>query len=790
MSDESSALPRRSVVLLFLTGVALPVATIVLELVYRLCAGALFDPMPSLLHVLLVAAVPSANAYVLWMLMSSQPKDLRWAGPINGGAIAISLFYSVLFAPITPIAVVGIFFQGLGLLALAPLFSLIAALRLRVHLSRRAKVEAGKVAFWPGFFIALALLVGIDLPATLTRVGLEWADSDSPAVRDNGIRWLRVVGNENILLRHCYSRTGMSTDMLGALFIWGTPVAPEKAQAIYYRVTGKAYNAVPRPQIAGNVGGWRARVRNFDSQQGGDAVGGQLDGLTLAASRIDGSFDAEAAVAYLEWTLLLRNDASLQREARAQIALPPGAVISRLTLWIDGEEREAAFAGTREVRQAYEKVVRRQQDPVLVTRAGQDRALVQLFPVPPQGEMKVRIGITVPALTPTIAESVLPLPYFHERNFALPAGFRHAVWIDAKAPLHSDGAQSIIAESRHSLRAQWDDARLASAAARIGARRSGDGNAWATDRTDRAYRVRQTLHEQPGKVPAQLFVVADASASMQGAAESLADALKSLPSEMRVTLLFAEDRASVSPIPGETLAAPMLADRLRKFDYAGGHDNLPALMRAVALAGNGDDRAILWLHGPQPVRLGSVEPLLQASERQTRLPAWYDVQVTPGPNQIVEAISGATPGRIAGVSLRIEDLPRLLAGWRGEGRTVVRTLERFAKPSGEVDAVHEKTSDHLARLWANEEIHRLMNVPGRRADAVRLAQRYQLVTPVSGAVVLETKQQFDEAGLEPVRSGSVPTIPEPETWMLISVALSLLAYRARRAGQRSGHVPV
>jgi hypothetical protein len=51
---------------------------------------------------------------------------------------------------------------------------------------------------------------------------------------------------------------------------------------------------------------------------------------------------------------------------------------------------------------------------------------------------------------------------------------------------------------------------------------------------------------------------------------------------------------------------------------------------------------------------------------------------------------------------------------------------------------------------------------------------------VSGAVVLETKQQYDEAGLEPVPPGSVPTIPEPETWLLIIVALGVLAFRLRK----------
>jgi hypothetical protein len=61
-------------------------------------------------------------------------------------------------------------------------------------------------------------------------------------------------------------------------------------------------------------------------------------------------------------------------------------------------------------------------------------------------------------------------------------------------------------------------------------------------------------------------------------------------------------------------------------------------------------------------------------------------------------------------------------------------------------------------------------------EAVELAARYQLVTPVSGAVVLETQEQYRQAGLQPVDAGSVPTIPEPETVLLLAVAAAILAF--------------
>ncbi|MDH5357000.1 MAG: PEP-CTERM sorting domain-containing protein, partial [Gammaproteobacteria bacterium] len=90
-----------------------------------------------------------------------------------------------------------------------------------------------------------------------------------------------------------------------------------------------------------------------------------------------------------------------------------------------------------------------------------------------------------------------------------------------------------------------------------------------------------------------------------------------------------------------------------------------------------------------------------------------------------------------------------------------------------------------------DRIHSLIAEGGdnKIAQAIKMAAAYQLVTPVSGAVVLETQQQYDENGLQPVPEGTVPTIPEPETWLLIIATLTLLSwvvYRRRKQGADEG----
>ncbi|RME90967.1 MAG: PEP-CTERM sorting domain-containing protein [Verrucomicrobia bacterium] len=98
-----------------------------------------------------------------------------------------------------------------------------------------------------------------------------------------------------------------------------------------------------------------------------------------------------------------------------------------------------------------------------------------------------------------------------------------------------------------------------------------------------------------------------------------------------------------------------------------------------------------------------------------------------------------------------------------------------------------RTGRHLGRLWAREEVERL-RAAGRIREARELAVAWQLVTPVSGAVVLENERQYQEAGLEPVDPETVPAIPEPGTKVLWLIGLGWLLWgRSRRRAARRRH---
>ena len=123
------------------------------------------------------------------------------------------------------------------------------------------------------------------------------------------------------------------------------------------------------------------------------------------------------------------------------------------------------------------------------------------------------------------------------------------------------------------------------------------------------------------------------------------------------------------------------------------------------------------------------------------------------------------------------DLENLFAQLAGR----VKTLQ-FVRSSKKLDKHKQmsgvETSDHLARLWANDEVGRILapRDESLTAEARSLAIQYQLVTPVTGAVVLETAEQYRASGLQPVNAGTVPTIPEPGMVALLIVAGAFLIW--------------
>jgi hypothetical protein len=773
MSEEiagpaSPTYPAKTVWFLAIMGVLLPIAALVVEAWFGFLKGSLLDPLPTLMHGVLVAIVPLANFFLARALHRGDPVLPPVLNLLHAFAMGISLLYALLFLPFTPIAPLAIVYYGIGLLPLAPLLSLVAAIVARRTIARIT--GAAPPHLRRGMALALVALILLDMPATLNRIGLHMATAQAPATQLAGVRWLRAVGSERIMLRHCYSQSGTAGGLMGALLDLHSHVDTEQARSVFYRVTGTPYNSHAAPVMRSGFD-WE---RTFDADRGGDKVGQRTHGVSLASSRMDGSVDANAALGYLEWTMVFKNSSALEQEARAELMLPAGAVVSRATLWINGEEREAAFGARSQVRAAYEKVVRQSRDPLLVTTAGPDRVLVQLFPILPNGEMKIRIGITAPMAMRDLRTARLQLPSFSERNFEIDAALRHALWVESSSALQGGPAlrHDKVSDNLFALRGDLPEPLAGQSATSIAATRSSDNQAtWSVDDqgADRAIIV-QTLDETPARAPHRIAIVIDGSLSMKHAKTQLSEALAALPPTSDIGYIFAGDTDPVL-VHHHRHDSQANRDYLAGLDFQGGRDNTAALALAWDWAGDG---VIVWIHGAQPEFGAAGMKLQQYLERRPGQAAVYDVEAAPGQNAIARKLDGLLYlHRVARAGTLDADVRTLFQRWAAGAVQVTATRQRQAADSL---PNARKTSSHLTRLWAAQQVA-TMNDP---KDAIAMAVRYQLVTPVSGAVVLETVQEYDAAGLAPVPPGSVPTIPEPETWLLIIVALGVLALRLRK----------
>jgi hypothetical protein len=134
-------------------------------------------------------------------------------------------------------------------------------------------------------------------------------------------------------------------------------------------------------------------------------------------------------------------------------------------------------------------------------------------------------------------------------------------------------------------------------------------------------------------------------------------------------------------------------------------------------------------------------------------PSLYSVQTSAGSDEIVKKLDGINEVKsvVRLGSLRM-DLERLFQQLSGQVPTLefVRSVKH---PQLDVSLDGVETSN-LAQLWANDEVARILNARDEslKEAATILALRYRLVTPTSGAVILDTPKQLDNSDLEPVTS--------------------------------------
>lgn len=753
--------PGKPGVFLLLAGVILPFSAIVFELNTHLCAKSFFDPFPTPAHVLLFALIPVSNLLV-WVASRRNLTDLLGVLTLGTGmSMGVAILYSLMFLPIVPLSVVAILWCGFGLLALSPLLAVPAvwkASKYAIHLSENHKTYFdGHQLEHIGHLIILCTVVAVELPSTMTRMHIgEAAHSVKPAA---AIDWLRQWGNQEVMLRACYERSGRATDILGSLYEVKNPTSVDEARAIFYKVTGKPFNSVPLPaalratrQNQGLLSDNENEEPNVedefdrDPDIAGEAVSGVARGLSMNESKLSGHIDGNLCIANIMWNVTFGNTSKYDREVRSKILLPPGAVVTNAFLIVDGTEREATVMGRSLARRKYRAAVADKKDPLLVSTCGADRVLLQLFPVAPESKIGVRLHILAPLAVTAMDKAELALPTFEERNFQVEIPTN--ISLKSQEPLVSSVNTLRVDKFGQTKVIQGDitTPELARFGAVVVAER--DSNITHIQGSFDGALIGEDIRKINYPRPTKLFAVIDGSNGMSPHIDAVLKQLKKLPRDMDVKITYVRDGLlpALEVSAGDDKALDSAVSSISKLPCAGGQDNLLDLRTALTEAANTNSSAVLWIHSAQPLP-GKLGKEWELFIRQSAKPLLYDFAVAAGPNEILAGLYNC-PGlvRVNRGSYVESDMHQLFETWqKASASTAVGGIQYVRKNLANLDI--EKGSLKpaemaLAKLVAFDEISKIQTVHSNHRckaarKAVAISNAYHLVTSFSSAIITE-----------------------------------------------------
>jgi hypothetical protein len=424
-------------------GIALPAFMFImscLSMPKRVTLVLLNHPVETSVEMALIAIVPVVNYLVWTALCRNKLRFPRLSAAALGASAASAMIVTgvctaALFAASHQMVLDSgtDFSVGFSWMAFLSLISAAASIFivLRIRATRDFANSKKQIVVYSavGAMLPLISFAAAEARPWCIRNAEHMAVSTVRKERREGLVLLRKLDPERELRMECSDPRAAG---LCGLFI---PIKPSSQHELYFALTGKPYSfrefnntdmsSMPDDFLSRNV------------------VGEEIPGLSLTRSTMTSVLHPKTMTAALSWTFVFKNDTASAQEARAEIGLPPGALVTGLTAWTKGEAQDGEFVASGKADGISNWSEVGHDSPAIVTDLGHDRVLMHCFPVPQEEESKIRISMVVP-LNPERSHSAsITMPSFIASNFGLDNG-EHTLRVRGPEPIVSGitGARS------------------------------------------------------------------------------------------------------------------------------------------------------------------------------------------------------------------------------------------------------------------------------------------------------------------------------------------------------------
>ncbi len=761
----------------------------------RMTLVLLNHPLETVAELLMLVLVPVVN-FTLWSALRKNDGRFSFArGILAGSAIASSLVVATVaiaagmntssnaaFATMEETFSVGLSWLAmLGLLAAGATTYIVYRFQQTRDFARSRKLIVGYTA--AGAILSTAIFAGAEAKPWIVRNAERQAVSSKEAERAEGMKTLSYFFPERAMRMEC---TDPRAAGLCGLFL---PLKKSAQQELYFSLTGKPFSFKDdsNPDLTAMPDDYLSR----------HAVGEPIVGLSLARSLMTCAVHPTTLSSSFAWTFVFKNDTNAEQDARAELGLPPGAVVTGLAKWVGSDKQSAVFAATGKAQQAGESWQHTGTGSATVSDLGQDRMLLHCYPIRPDEELKVEVRIVAPLKPDSPLNSSLLLPKLIASNFSLedensvklysPTSLRCG-FPDLKEGMTNDGIKmlsgrlkakqlqsaEILISSAISPASLQPIAALDELAVKIAQEDERKKNAELAAKRGVYYQ------------PKELVLMVDARQGIREQIHSLGKALrernaekpkikivkpqyvlqsmkpiKSVAPKQLIVVVDGSDamrghvkaiKSALLKVPAQVPVSLMVAsqsqpalntpvplnkgglDLLDKAIFQGGQNNLKSVIDASDIAGASRGGAVLWIHGPQPVFNSEIYPTTPYYAH----PAFYELPVDSGEIDTGEFFKNHSDiGPFVQVSHQsdlTQDIACFFSRWQpNSAEYTVNQTETTETPDKTV-LLSENDAHELLQLHAAQTCAQLLSERKPRR-AARIAAAYGIVTPVSCAVI-------------------------------------------------------